>query len=147
MPSYFFSEEDKRWMPYRKGRFADMELDMPWTDRPLIRAKRFRQELIKKRPEAEGREVIDYALVVEPMTFAVKDPSAVNGRGPDIVLERGVIVEVMAPSDYDRKEIGEKAQKGVQVVSIRWHGRTRLVHGSMLDHASLSAFQGQSRKG
>jgi hypothetical protein len=142
-PTYYFDEGTKRWMPHRVRVTGELELDMPWTDRPLIRAKMFREELVRKRPEAEARHVIDYARIGEAMTFATKDPAAQNGRGPDIVLEKGAIVEVMAPSPFDQGDIDKKREEGIQLVSIYWRGRTRLVHASMLFRSSEAAFRHQ----
>lgn len=142
-PTYFFNEETRHWEPIRVQVTGEIELDMPWSLRPLIRAKRFHQELVTPREEHATRRVVDYARVHETMTFATKDASAVNGRGPDVVLTKGRVVEVLAPSPYDQVDIDRKKEKGIQLVTILWRERTRMVHASMLAHSSAGAFKSQ----
>jgi hypothetical protein len=143
-PKYFFSEELRRYVPCDPRRTLDLELDMPWQDRPLIRGRMLRDEILKKIHGREAREVVDYAKIAEPMVFATKDPAAQNGRGPDITLEKGRTVEVMRPSVYDQRDIDKKAEDGIQLVTIRWRGRTRLVHASMLFRSHEGAFKSQT---
>lgn len=142
-PKYYFDGAVKRWMPATPRLVYDLELDMPWQDRPMVRGKKLREEITAVKREAEARVVIDYAKVGEDMTFATKDPTSFTGRGKDVVLKKGRIVEVMEPSPYDQKDIDKKKESGIQLVTIRWLGRIRLVYATHLFRSNAGAFNNQ----
>jgi hypothetical protein len=133
--------ERRREAQAKKSAYANREMVLDFTGGPRPLPPGMGID-VPSSPEREERAAVDYARLVETVRFAGEREVDAHGAVKAMhftELVSGTVVEVLAPSEYDRKYL-EK-----QLVTIRWGGRARLVEASSLEGATERDFDAQEK--